>query len=169
MGKYIIDTDTGICTPYTDTETTGEKLFNLFKSFEGVKEYDGIVATIQKWYYGDLVKSAWCATAVSYFAHRLGLSLKAENVNLLREQCKALKTGSYFSKGNFPSTIKKGDILFWLWDGKSMTNTSKKHVGVCAADTASTAETCPCIGGNQSDSICTAYYDLAKLFAIYRP
>lgn len=177
MAKYIIDTETGICEPYHEEipETKGEKLYKLFKQFEGTKEYDGIVAQIQKWYYGSLVKASWCATAVSYFMDQLGVPLKAENVNVLRLKCKNLsaihKTGKFYDRtGNgLPGTIRRGDILFWLWSGNQMTNTSSKHVGVCAADTSIDSAVVPCIGGNQDDKICVKNYDTHKLYAVYRP
>lgn len=176
MAKYIIDTETGICEPYHEEipETKGEKLYKLFKQFEGTKEYDGIVAQIQKWYYGSLVKASWCATAVSYFASQLGIPIKAENVNVLKTACDILAKGGigkYYERrtSGLPTTIHKGDILFWLWSGDIMTNTSSKHVGVCAADTSIQSAVVPCIGGNQDNSICVKNYDTRKLYAVYRP
>lgn len=176
MAKYIIDTETGICEPYHEEipETKGEKLYKLFKQFEGTKEYDGIVAQIQKWYYGSLVKASWCATAVSYFASQLGIPIKAENVNVLKTACDILAKGGigkYYERrtSGLPTTIHKGDILFWLWSGDIMTNTSSKHVGVCAADTSIQSAVVSCIGGNQDNSICVKNYDTRKLYAVYRP
>ena len=176
MAKYIIDTETCICEPYHEEipETKGEKLYKLFKQFEGTKEYDGIVAQIQKWYYGSLVKASWCATAVSYFASQLGIPIKAENVNVLKTACDILAKGGigkYYERrtSGLPTTIHKGDILFWLWSGDIMTNTSSKHVGVCAADTSIQSAVVPCIGGNQDNSICVKNYDTRKLYAVYRP
>lgn len=177
MAKYMIDTDTGICEPYNEEmpETMGEKLYKLFKQFEGAREYDGIVAQIQEWYYGSIVKASWCATAVSYFMDQLGVAIKAENVNDLRLKCKNLsaihKQGMFYDRtGNgLPGTIKRGDVLFWLWSGDQMTNTSRKHVGVCAANTSLESAVVPCIGGNQDDKICVKNYDTRKLYAVYRP
>lgn len=176
MAKYIIDTETGICEPYHEEipEAKGEKLYKLFKQFEGTKEYDGIVAQIQKWYYGSLVKASWCATAVSYFASQLGIPIKAENVNVLKTACDILAKGGigkYYDRRTtgLPEFIYKGDILFWLWSGDQMTNTSSKHVGVCAADTSIYSTVVPCIGGNQDNKICVKNYDTRKLYAVYRP
>lgn len=177
MAKYIIDTDTGICEPYNEEilETKGEKLYKLFKQFEGTEEYVGVVAQIQHWYYGCLVKASWCATAVSYFLNQLNIAVKSENVNDLRIKCKnqALihKKGKYYDHtGNgLPDTLKRGDVLFWLWSGDQMTNTASKHVGVCAADTSILSAVVPCIGGNQDNKICTKNYDTYKLYAVYRP
>lgn len=177
MAKYIIDTETGICEPYNEDvpETKGEKLYKLFKQFEGTKEYDGIIAQIQRWYYGSPVRAPWCATAVSYFLVQLGIPASSENVNDLRIKCKNLAAndvGTYWGRDEvgLPSVIKKGDILFWLWSGDTMTNTSSKHVGVCAADkVAIQSAVVPCIGGNQDDKICVKNYDTRKLYAVYRP
>lgn len=176
MVKYIIDMETRICEPYNEgePETKGEKLYKLFKRFEGTKEYDGIVAQIQKWYYGSLVKAPWCATAVSYFMDQLGAPLKAENVHVLRCECERLAsngTGKYYNRRTtgLPDVICKGDILFWLWHGDVMTSTSSKHVGVCAADTSIDSAVIPCIGGNQDNRICVKNYDTRKLYAVYRP
>lgn len=177
MAKYIIDTDTGICKLYNEEtpETNGERIYKLFKQFEGEKEYKGVVAQIQKWYYGSLVKAPWCATAVSYFANKIGLPIKAENVNDLRIRCKHLsdisKMGKYYGRtdNGLPDTINRGDILFWLWQGDHMLNTSNKHVGICAAKTSIQSAVVPCIGGNQDNKICIKNYDTRKLYAVYRP
>lgn len=176
MAKYIIDTVTGTCDPYIENmhETNGEKLYRLFKQHEGAKEYEGIVNKIQTWYYGSLVKAPWCATAVSYFMNQIGVKIKSENVNILRLDCKKFaeinKVGSFYDRtGNgLPNTIKRGDILFWLWSGDKMTNTSSKHVGVCAEDTSKDSSVIPCIGGNQDNRICIKNYDTRKLYAVYR-
>lgn len=169
MAKYLIDTDTGTCTPYNGGASIGKRILDLFRAYEGAVEYDGIVAEIQKWYYGSLVRASWCATSVSYFAQKSGLTLKAENVKALLDQCKILSdtgTGKLYTKAEIPAEIKAGDILFWLWSGSVMETTSSKHVGVAASDTSSAA--IPCIGGNQSDSICTKTYSRDKLYAVYR-
>lgn len=174
MSKYVIDTDSMTISPYEDSEkesSTGERLYNLLSAHTGAKEYEGIVADIQKWYYGKLVKASWCATALSFFANKVGLALHAENVNVLRIQCRQLANtgiGIYYDKDTIPNTIQKGDILFWLWDGSTMSNTSSKHVGVCAATTKNDTAIL-CIGGNQDDKICSKFYDNKKLYAVYRP
>ncbi len=174
MSKYIIDMDAMTITPFnevSDTETLGEQLYNLFSVHDGVKEYDGIVAEIQKWYYGRLVKASWCATALSYFANKVGIALHAENVNVLRVQCRQLANagiGAYYDKKTLPAIIQKGDVLFWLWEGTGMTNTSSKHVGICAATTKNDIPIL-CIGGNQDNKICSKFYDNNKLYAVYRP
>ena len=170
--KYIIDTENGTCTPYKGVSSSiGKQILTQFELNYGVKEYNGIVADIQKWYYGSLVKASWCATSLSYFAQKCGLKLKAENVKTLLDQCKILSdtgTGRLYKYGEIPDKIESGDILFWLWGGASgtMTTGSSKHVGVAAKDT--TGSLIPCIGGNQSDSICEHNYERRNLYAVYR-
>lgn len=177
MAKYIIDTDTMSIIPYMDTtsQATSVTLADLMADHRGETEYDGIVKTIQEWYYGSLVKSAWCATAISYFADQLGilsqLGGKNENVKKMMDAChlQQVKTrvGQFFVKTAIPHKILKGDILFWLWDGSVMSTSSSKHVGV--AEYNSTGNTVYCIGGNQKDKICTLEYDRKYLYAVYRP
>lgn len=147
--------------------------------YEGVPEYTGIVADIQKWYYGSLVKAPWCATAVSYFANLAGwleaIGGKAENVNIMRENCRKNPLGLYYNREEVRNglDIKKGDILFFLWNARDikslMTNTSSKHVGVAKCDVSGKSEMIECIGGNQDDKICTKLYSRYDLYAVYRP
>lgn len=149
-------------------------LAELFKQHNGTREYTGIVDTIQKWYYGFVSKTSWCATSTSYFMYKLGklekIGGKSENVYHMMNKCKAYADThkgevEFFDKAHIPSKLKKDDILFWLWSGE-MCVTGNKHVGICAEDTS--AQYVPCIGGNQKDMICTAYYDKAQLYAVYR-
>lgn len=177
MAKFIIDTDAMTVVPYMDTVSQTEHitLADLFAEHRGETEYNGIVKTIQEWYYGSLVKAAWCATALSYFADKLGildqLGGKNENVKRMMDACQSasLKTkkGTFYTRLKIPNKILKGDILFWNWDGGIMTTSSNKHVGV--AEYSSSNDTIFCIGGNQKDKICTLEYDKASLYAVFRP
>ena len=172
MAIFIIDTDARTVTPMTadNAESVGEKIAAGFEVNVGVKEYDGIVATIQTWFYGRLVKASWCATAMSYMMQAAGLAgIREENVNLLRIACKAKALagkGTFYDKSKLPLEIRRGDVCFWLFDGSTMTNTSKKHVNVCTTDTS--GQTIQCIGGNQDDMICTKPYKRSYLYAVYR-
>lgn len=139
----------------------------------GTVEYNGIIAEMLKWYYGSVKYVPWCAVAISYICLQLGLlddiGGKNENVNQMRIACKnaALEgKGKFFDKNNLPELIKKDDILFWLWDGTEMKNTSSKHVGVAEYD--SSTNIIYCIGGNQKDKICTLAYNKNDLYAVYR-
>lgn len=148
-------------------------LTELFDKYKGTREYTGIVETIQKWFYGYVSRTSWCATSISYFMDALGklglIGGRSENVYYMMQKCKAYAAEhpevKFFDKDHIPEKLKKDDILFWLWSGE-MGVTGNKHVGVCAEDT--TSKTVPCIGGNQKDMICTAYYDKSQLYAVYR-
>lgn len=144
-----------------------------FAKYRGVTEYEGIVGQIQKWFYGYVSKTSWCATSLSYFAFVCGVldsfGGKHENVYNMMVACKAQADkgkGTFFDKYHIPETIERNDILFWLWDGKIMNTTSSKHVGV--AEYKSNTDKIFCIGGNQKDKICTLEYDKKFLYAVYR-
>lgn len=53
MGKFIIDTDTGSCTPYVEDGAAApsiskkEKMVRMLAEHRGDTEYNGFVATIQ--------------------------------------------------------------------------------------------------------------------------
>lgn len=150
----------------------GRTIFEGFDANRNVIEYNGIVGTIQKWYYGSIVKSAWCATSMSYFANRAGcldrIGGKNDNVNQMRLACKKAAEqglGTYYSREQLPKTIPQYAILFWLWSGEVMTDASSKHVGL--SEYASSGDMIYCIGGNQSDKICTKAYDRKYLHAVY--
>lgn len=172
MAKFVVDTEACTVVPMTADhgESIGCKIAVGFEVNEGVKEYDGIVATIQTWFYGHLVKASWCATAMSYMMQAAGLrGVREENVNLLRIACKARAIageGKFYDRSKLPLTIRRGDVCFWLFDGSTMTNTSKKHVNVCTEDT--DGQTIRCIGGNQDDKICIKPYKRSQLYAVYR-
>ena len=171
MAKYIIDTDSGTCIPYTDTSASvpkGIRMVEILAEHRGDTEYNGFCAVIQKWYYGSIVEAAWCATAISYLLNQIGISShKQENVNSLRLSLKDDHyNGTYYEGKDIPKTIQKGDILFWLWSGDTMTDTSSKHVGLAEYNT--NTDTIYCIGGNQKNKICTLAYNRKNLYAIYR-
>lgn len=171
MPKYIIDTDLKTCLPYTETTSTESyinTMLGILQANRGVKEYEGIVAEIQKWYYGSLVKASWCATCLSYLLEKAGIKgHKSDNVNKLRVSLSQNHYyGTYYEKNDIPVMIKRGDILFWLWNGNTMLDTSSKHVGIAEYD--SSGDKIYCVGGNQKDKICTLEYERKYLYAIYR-
>lgn len=171
MPKYIVDTDAGTVVPYTNSNSgIGERMVTILQAHRGDVEYTGFCKTVQEWFYGTLVKSAWCATAISYLAEQTGLLTRKEgneNVFWLMETFRDLdgKKGTFYSTP--PQTIQKGDILFWLWKGDKMTPSSKKHVGLAEYD--SSSDTIYCIGGNQKNKVCTLEYDRKYLYAVFRP
>lgn len=139
--------------------------------YRGTKEYDGIVADIQNWYYGKLVKSAWCCTTISYFANKLGIlsQLGGKNANVynMMVACQKASPSQFYTKDKLPQKIFKDDILFMLWEGDTMTANSSKHV--CVAEYDSTGAEIFCIGGNQKDKICTLKYLRNNVYALFRP
>ena len=155
----------------TTTDRNPAIIADMFAEHRGDKEYTGIVKTIQEWYYGYLSKTAWCATAMSYFASQVGyisaIGGKNENVYNMLQACKNSGCGVVYEKGNIPATILKGDILFWLWSGETMTSGSSKHVNIAEYDSINGGNIFA-IGGNQKDKICTLEYTRDNLYAVYR-
>lgn len=168
MSKYIIDTDAGTCRPYGTPIALN--IVDFLARYKGAKEYEGVVATIQKWYYGSLVKAPWCATCMSWVFNQLGIPVdKAENVYTLMRNCQYAATqghGTFYGRSELPE-LKKGDVCFLLFTGTTMTTASKKHVTAFIARPS--AERIRCIGGNQSDKIQVTDYASSTLYAVYRP
>ena len=170
--KYIIDTDTMQISPYEEkTETThpasrGEQMVEQLEKWNGAHEWDGIVSGIQTWFYGCMSKTSWCATTMSYLLTAVGIPVRRENVKDLYDFGKKSGAGRFYNKNELPKTIKRGDILFFLWTGYTMTKTSSKHVTMCEKDT--DGEAILCIGGNQHDGINTVRYGRKYLYGVWR-
>ena len=172
--KYIIDTDTMQITPYEDQKndatapgkTRGVQMVEQLEKWKGAHEWDNIVSGIQTWFYGYVSKTSWCATTISYLLTAVGIPAKRENVLRLYNFAKKSGAGKFYTKDEIPKTIKRGDILFFLWTVGEMTETSSKHVTMCEED--SDGETILCIGGNQSDGINPARYDRSYLYGVWR-
>lgn len=148
-------------------------LADELNKYHGACEYDTTVAKMIRWFYGYDCKVSWCAIAVSYICNELGcldaIGGKNDNVNKMRNACiKAASNGygQYFIKSEIPLQIKKNDILFFLWEGKEMTDNSSKHV--CIAEFDTKADMLYCIGGNQKDKVCTLEYKRSQLYGVYR-
>ena len=148
----------------------GTTIVKEFSKYIGTTEYNGIVATIQKWYYGTLVKDAWCATSTSYFANVAGIidqiGGKHEGVYEMMMATKRLhkNDGRFFEYPNIPSELKLNDIIFFKRNGAShvahIWQTSVKYTGSGKINV---------LGGNQSDMICTKDYNQNSIQAVYRP
>lgn len=175
--KYIIDLDTMTITKYEEPKkadnapgTRGLQMVAQLETWRGAREWDHIVEGIQGWFYGYLSKTSWCATTMSYLLTGAGIPVKRENVKGLYDFGKKSNIGRFFThndvKNGIPGTIKRGDILFFLWEGDTMETTSKKHVTMCEED--SDGDMILCIGGNQSDGINPARYDRSKLYGVWR-
>ena len=175
--KYIIDTETMKITPYEEKPTTtnkpntprktrGVQMVEQLEKWKGAHEWDGIVSGIQTWFYGCMSKTSWCATTMSYLLTAVGIPARKENVKGLLDSGVKSVVGRFYNKYELPRTIKRGDILFFLWNGDTMTETSSKHVTMCEEDTC--GEMILCIGGNQSDGINPARYDRKYLYGVWR-
>ena len=152
-----------------DEKTVGTTIVKEFEKYIGTVEYNGIIADIQIWYYGSLVKDAWCATSTSYFANKAGildqLGGKNEGVYEMMNACRALhKTdGRFWDYPNIPRDLKKDDIIFFKRSGMS-------HVAHLWCDQTYTGTgMINVIGGNQSDMICKKDYKQIGIQAVYRP
>ena len=173
MPKYLIDTDAGTCEMYRYNDvpdlsgtSMAKWMVETLAAHRGDTEYNGFVATIQKWFYGSIVQAAWCATTVSYLLTLTGRAVHEENVNRLRVALEKSGWGTMFNRDSIPERLVQGDICFWLWDGSVMQDGSSKHVNL--VEHPSTGNTVFCIGGNQKNKICTLEYDRSKLYAVYR-
>ena len=135
------------------TSATDKTIADFYEQHLGVKEYEGIVKTIQEWYYGRLVKAAWCATSFSYFAHLAGKSEyvgKFENVNRLKEHLNnknLLDCTKNYLGGNYQA--KRGDAVFLSSTHKFSDCT---HVG-CVSSIDHTTGKLVVVSGNSQDSI----------------
>lgn len=172
--KYIIDTDTMQITPYEDQKngattpgkTRGVQMVEQLEKWKGAHEWDSIVSGIQTWFYGYVSKTSWCATTMSYLLTAVGIPTRRDNVKGLLDRAINSGVGHVYTKYELPKTIKRGDILFFLWTGDTMTETSSKHVTMCEEDT--DGAMILCIGGNQSDGINPARYDRRYLYGVWR-
>lgn len=155
---------------------------DAFEPFIGTKEYNGIVATIQKWYYGcnDFPRTPWCASSVSYFANEVGIldqiGGKNDNVCAMMRATEAANKST--GKGTFKrktgltrgTLIPKGSICFMLWEGTMRVDNPKKHVTTAAEPFVySGSNTFRALGGNQKDSICIMDYQQEKIYAVFMP
>ena len=172
--KYIIDTDTMQITPYEDKKTTtttpgkprGVQMVEQLEKWKGAKEWDNIVSGIQTWFYGYMSTTSWCSTTISFLLTAVGIPVRQENVKGLLDFATKSGIGRFYNKHELPKTIKRGDILFFLWAGDKMTKTSSKHVTMCEQDT--DGEMIQCLGGNQADGINPARYDRKYLYGVWR-
>ena len=172
--KYIIDTDTMTITKYKDQKpdaitpgkTRGVQMVEQLEKWKGAREWDNIVSGIQTWFYGYVPKTSWCATTMSYLLTAVGIQIKLDNVLRLYNFAKKSVIGPFYTKNELPKTIKRGDILFFLWTRGTMTEKSSKHVTMCEQDT--DGEMILCIGGNQADGINPARYDRKYLYGVWR-
>lgn len=153
---------------------------DLFAEHIGVKEYNGIVATMLKWYYGELRKVAWCAVSMSYMMNQLGLleQIGGKNQNVYEMMMdterawKKTKTGRFYWRSEIPKGMKipRGTIVFIMRDKGKMDAGSRKHVAsVYEAFDWTPSGTFKSLGGNQSDYIQVKTYARGNVYAIFIP
>ena len=155
-------------------------LSDLFEEHIGAKEWDSYVTRIITWFYGYMAKVAWCAISMSYMAHQLGIddqTGKNQNCYYLLEGIKTRhkKTGKGVLKLR-GETLKKGDvikrgtIIFCLYDDPPMKPGSHKHVTTAYKDfTYKGTGTFQALGGNQSDMICVKANNQSNIWATFYP
>lgn len=155
-------------------------LADKFEEYAGTKEYHGIVAVIQRWFYGEMIRASWCATSVSYFAELLGilgqLGGKNENVYEMMMDCRQANAetgrGLFLYRRDIPrgAVLKRGCVIFMLNDGSVMTAGSNKHVTSSGASVVYIGSGAFIgIGGNQSDAIMPKTYSQQKIYAVFYP
>ena len=154
---------------------------DLFEQYIGTKEYNGIVATIQKWFYGckEVVHAPWCSTSMSYMLNELGLldkiGKRQDNVYRLMKECESAAkrgVGTFYYRSNIPTNmnILRGTIVFILNSDPPMTFESSKHVTSVYENLKwKGSGNWKGLGGNQSDMIRVSQYVQAKIYAIYIP
>lgn len=153
-------------------EETPPKYFtvtDVFMHYQGTQEWNGIIPTIQKWFYGSMIKEPWCATSMCWALAQLGLREytlkgKSDNVFNLNQRLRdAVSHGRCHAEKI--DNIKRGDIIIFSWDG-NFNLTSNKHI---TSAIKLEGDVVKCIGGNQSNGINITSYDTHKIYAVYRP
>ena len=151
-----------------------------FEKYIGTKEYNGIIADIQRWYYGYVSKTAWCATSMSKFMNNLGLldqiGGKNENVcEMMWDTERAhikLGKGRFYQRDDIPTgmQIPRGSIAFMLWYGKMEPGNPGKHVtSVYKAFEWTKSGKFKALGGNQANGINLKEYNIGNIYAIFIP
>lgn len=146
-------------------------LADVMEHYKGTREYDGVVAICQKWYYGSIYQAPWCATFLSWCLAQMGLlaitlDTKLENVyncwNKLMNKTREGKVTLITS----PSKTQRGDIVVFNWS-ETFNTTSSKHIAVATG--LFDGNKIEVIGGNQDDMICCKLYSMDKIVNVFRP
>lgn len=145
-------------------------LADVMEVYEGTKEYTGVVAAAQKWYYGYVSETSWCATFLCWCLAQMGIRAytldgRAENVYILNElliQAAAKDKVKIID----PKHGERGDIIIYSWS-EPFSAISSKHVGVISSPLEGSLY--PTIGGNQDDMIKVTKYHIQYVKGIYRP
>lgn len=152
--------NTLIKTPPTESDTA----IKFLTRHIGTQEYDGIVADIQTWFYGHLVKAPWCATCVSYVLSNIyDYACKFENVYHLNNWAKNKSRMQVVD----PSEAQENDLVIISF-GAPLAVTSRKHTTFYTGKRDDSGNYL-CLGGNQSNSIRISAYSPSDIHAVYRP
>lgn len=169
--NITLDTDTGDCIingerfklvkPEEPKQTRRQDIADVMETMLGAVEWDDNVKKIQGWYYGRLVKAAWCATCVSYCAAQcdvLGkLGGKHESCSKWIKDLIALNLVDATPRyGGGAYKAKRGDLLFI-----GGTLASPDHIGAIAAIDHDTG-VIKLVSGNSADSIRYSWHNYKK-------
>lgn len=126
---------------------------DIMESMLGAVEYDETVTKIQTWFYGTLMKTAWCCTCVSYCAEKAGVAAqtgKYENVDSMKEFMNSINRLDCTKRyGGGAYKPKRGDVVFM---SIAYSYADCTHVGVVAEVDNATGYL-KVISGNSNDSI----------------
>lgn len=145
-------------------------LADVMEVYEGTKEYTGVVAAAQKWYYGYVSETSWCATFLCWCLAQMGIRAytldgRAENVYILNELLIQAAAKDKVKQID-PKQGERGDIIIYGWS-EPFSTTSSKHVGVISGPREGSLY--PTIGGNQDNMIKVTKYHIQYVKGIYRP
>lgn len=162
MYKAIRDYIDSLITP-SQSPAGPETAISFLTRHIGTKEYDGIVADIQTWFYGHLVKAPWCATCVSYvLSHIYNYNCKYENVYHLNNWAK-----STLMQVPDIADAKENDLVIISFGGP-LSVTTRKHATFYTGKRDDSGNYL-CLGGNQSNSIRISAYSPSDIYAVYQP
>lgn len=143
-------------------------LADVFLKYEGTQEYNGIVKTIQTWFYGHEVKDAWCCTALEWGLAQLGLfqyTLNRKKEDNVYDLYLLLENAVENEKIDKVYSPQKGDIVVLCWN-KEFNRESHKHITAVLSESAWGIE---CIGGNQNNGFNREVYSPDAVISYYRP
>ena len=153
---------------------------DCFTPYIGTKEYNGIVKTMITWFYGGFAPVAWCAIAVSYMMHEMGLldqiGGKEQNTYQMMKNTEAVwkktkkGTFSYAKDIKKGTVIKRGTIVWLNKDSGAMTYGGHKHTTTVNKDFTYTGSgSFESLGGNQDNYIKVKSYPQSIIYAMFYP
>ena len=135
---------------------------DCFTPYIGTKEYNGIVKTMITWFYGGFAPVAWCAIAVSYMMHEMGLldqiGGKEQNTYQMMKNTEAVWKKTKKGTFSYAKDIKKGTVIkrgTIVWLNKDFTYTGSGSF--------------ESLGGNQDNYIKVKSYPQSIIYAMFYP